>query len=324
MSSTLEDALDRGQLDETTVRTAFEAAVMADGRPLSQIAPETSIHYTTLSAWRAQKYTGNNDRVTLQVQQWLDTRTARQRTRATLPVAPGFQMTPTASRIFDVLEHAQTLPDMALVTGGAGIGKTSTILAYQKTAANVHVVTAQPCVTTIKVLLDLLCVTIGVPVVAAALHQSMLLQRKLAGSGGLLILDEAQHLGSGLLDQLRQLHDAANIGVVLVGNTTVFTRLGADRREANFAQLFSRIGMRINIDKPRRKDAEVLLDAWGITDKGARDTLTAIALQPGAHRVLTKVLRMAHAIALAAGGSEPTATHIEDAWRQRTQSRGAA
>ena len=325
MSSTMEVALERGDVDETEVRGKFEAAAAEDGRPLSQIAPETGVAYATLSAWRSGKYQGNNARVAVQVQQWLNTIAARQRTRATLPRAPDFRMTETASKIWDLLEHAQTANDMVIITGGAGVGKTQAIRAYQRQAANVHVVTVEPCVSTTTMLLDLLLQETGSSVVGSALRKSSSLKKRLAGTGGLLILDDAQHLSAQLLDQLRHIYDATEIGIALVGNETVFARLGADERRAGFGQLFSRIGLRMRLNRPRKKDAETLLDAWGVTDKDARKFAIGVALKPGAHRVMTKTLRIAHAIAAASGaGTELTAGHIEDAWKQLTADGGAA
>lgn len=320
MSSTTEDAVERGELNEDEVRVAFDVAVHADGRPLSQIAVETPVAYATLSAWRAGKYAGNNARVTSQVHQWLTTRAARQRTRSVLPVAPDFKMTPTASRIFDVLEHAQTLPDMVAITGGAGVGKTSAILAYQRTASNVYVCTIEPCISSIKMLLDALSMSMGMPANHSALTATVNIKRKLQNSAGLLVLDDVQHLSSHLLDQVRHIHDSATVGIALVGNTTVYGRLGADQRTAQFAQLFSRIGLRVNLSKPRKADVSMLLSAWGLEDKQAREIAMGIGLAPGALRVLTKVLRMAGGMAHAAGQVKPAMAEIQDAWEQLTQS----
>ena len=316
MSSTTEEAAERGDFIEADVRAAFEKAVLEDGRPLAQIARETPVAYGTLHAWRTGNYKGNNERVTGQVHQWLTTREARQRTRATLPTAPEFKMTPSAGRIFDVLEHAQTLPDFVLVTGGAGIGKTSAAQAYQRHASNVFICTIQPYVTSNKTLLDTIAEAMNVDTYWS-IHMTMRqIIKKLHNSQGLLVLDEAQHLSSGLLDQVRHIHDGANVGVALIGNTTVFSRLGAVQRTANFAQLFSRVGMRLNLELPRKADITMLLNAWDLEDKDARETAMGIGRDAGALRAMTKVLRMAWGLASVAGLEKPGAREIQDAWLQ--------
>jgi DNA transposition AAA+ family ATPase len=96
--------------------------------------------------------------------------------------------------------------------------------------------------------------------------------------------------------------------------------IGADQRTAQFAQLFSRIGLRVNLSKPRKADVTMLLSAWGMEDRQAREIAMGIGLAPGALRVLTKVLRMAGGMAHAAGLARAGAAEIQDAWEQLTQS----
>ena len=123
---------------------------------------------------------------------------------------------------------------------------------------------------------------------------------------------------------MRTLHDNAGIGIALVGNTTVFGRLGADQRTPQFAQLFSRIGMRMNLDKPRKADVTMLLTAWGLEEKAARELAMGIAMKPGALRSMTKVLRMAGGLGSLAGREKPNVQDIQDAWSQLTLSSGGA
>ena len=145
MSSTTEAlSPENGEVaDEATVRDQFKTVVADRGVALAKIAPETGVHYSTLAAWNSASYSGNNARVTEQIRQWLVTQEARSRMQTALPRAPSFVRTDTALAIIDVLEAAQTLPDIALVTGGAGIGKTMTIGWYQEKAANVIALSAR-------------------------------------------------------------------------------------------------------------------------------------------------------------------------------------
>ena len=76
----------------------------------------------------------------------------------------------------------------------------------------------------------------------------MIVQR-LQGTKGLLILDEAQHLMLPALESLRSIHDATACGLVLMGNEAVYSRLSG-RRSAEFAHLFSRVGMVLKLENP--------------------------------------------------------------------------
>ena len=66
---------------------------------------------------------------------------------------------------------------------------------------------------------------------------------KLRGSGRVLIIDEAQHLNARALDHLRCISDESGIGICFIGNHQVYRKL-LGSQEADFAQMFSRLGMR--------------------------------------------------------------------------------
>ena len=139
--------------------------------------------------------------------------------------------------------------------------------------------------------------------------------RKLVNLQALLIVDEAQHLSSQALDQLRAFHDLAQCGIALLGNHSIFRRLEGGTRSADYAQLFSRVGMRLDRKKPHSDDIEALLDGWAIEDKSVRRVARAVARRPGALRAMTKVLRQAHLRANADGGPVSEA-HMIAAARQ--------
>lgn len=318
MGSTAEElSTDETPADEGQMRMAFEQAVAEDGRPLAQIAPETGVNYATLSAWRAAKYAGRNERVTEQVRQWLVAREARRRTREALPDVPAFVMTQTASRIIEVLERARVLPDMAIIAGGAGVGKTTAVDWYRDHTPNVWVVPMQPILGTMRPMLEAIGIALGMNFrVYRGAEMSRSIVKFLTGKEALLILDDAQHLTSEALDQLRAFHDLAGCGIALAGNETVFARFGADRRTPQFAQLYSRIGQRFTRRELTKGDLDVLIDAWRLTDGDACKEARRIARLPGAARGMTKALRMACILARANERSEPNQADVKAAWQQ--------
>lgn len=318
MGSTVEELSTEGATqDDAQIRAAFEIAVTEDGRPLAQIAPSTGVNYATLSAWRAGKYQGRNDRIASQVQQWLVAREAKKRTENSLPEIPGFVMTPTASRIIEVLERTRVLPDMGVIAGGPGIGKTKALEWYAAQTPNVWVVTMQPCLGEISAMMEVIGATLGSNLrVYRKAERAASIIRMLTGKQGLLIIDEAQHLPPALMDQLRSFHDIADVGIAMAGNETVFSRFGADRRTPQFAQLFSRVGQRFARKELTKGDLDVLIGAWGLTDDGAAKAARAIGRRPGAARGMTKALRMAFVLARAEGRDQPNQADVEMAWQQ--------
>jgi DNA transposition AAA+ family ATPase len=325
MGSTVEELSPEGlELNEATIREAFNVAIAEMEQPLSRIAPLTGVNYQTLQAWKSGKYQGNNDRITAQVQQWLVTKEARQRMHIALPKAPGFVRTETARAILDVLEAAQTLPDIAIVSGAPGIGKTTSVQWYQKHAANVWVVTMEPAFRTLSAVLGEVSHAMGMVKVHSASFVSAQILRRAQHTGGLLIVDEAQHLSLDAVDQLRSLHDKAEIGIAMVGNETVAGRYGPERLTAEHAQLFSRVGQKFRQKGLKVRDLDMLITAWGLADEGARDVARKVGKTPGAARLMTKVLRMAFLLARGEDRDQPTQRDVKTAWEQLGAPEGGA
>ena len=286
------------------------------GCTMVDIAKQVGIPYGTFSQWVAGTYNGNVAKRDDMVRIWLSNLGCATRARASLPEAPAFLMTPAAQVFFAAFEHAQHAPDIAVVSGAAGVGKTSAARAYRAQAPNVWLLTAEPCISTPRMMLDELAELLGVTESRSTHKISRALVERMRGTRGLLVVDEVQHLGTTTLDQVRTLHDLAGVGVVLAGNESVSSRIEGGSRRPEFAQLFSRVGMRVSRPRAARGDIDALLDAWGITAGAERKLVAAIARKPGALRGMTKVLRMAAMQARAAGQEGITSKYIEMAWQQ--------
>ena len=302
------------------LRAEVRRIAAEEGKSISALATEAGIPNGTFSPWLGGKYPGRSDNIAKAVRLWLDTRQARQERQMTLPPAPAFMLTPTAKQFTGALQHAQFAPDMVMITGGPGVGKTITAQAYARRTPNVWVLTAEPCFRTPRVLLDEVAALVNVPTQPSTPKLSRTIVTRLRGTGGLLIVDEAQHLPSMSLDQLRTLHDKAEIGLALVGNEQVYSRVEGSARTPEYAQLFSRVGMRVPKQRPTKRDIDMLLDAWGVgpwgmgPDGSVRALLHVVAGKPGALRGMTKVLRMASTFALADGAPAVGAEHVRAAW----------
>jgi DNA transposition AAA+ family ATPase len=303
------------------LRTRIRGIQQGEGRTWGQLAKQIGLGESTLSAFAAGKYAGDNARVGDAVAQWLATRETEARTRAALPSALGFIPTRTAEAFASVLEHAQYAPDMAVVIGGPGVGKTMASRNYATSHRNVWLMTAEPALATTRAVLEALCSVVGVSEPRAS-RRSSVLASKLTGSGGLVIVDEAQHMSTQAIDQLRStVYDKAEIGLALVGNEELWGRIGAGERRDKLAQLRSRVGISAVRASPLGADVEALLDGAGVEGKAERGLLAAIARKPGALRGMMKTLRMA--ALLASGGDTPgapSAQHIRTAWARLSDS----
>jgi len=321
MGDTIDDKTE-APVDVDAVRAAVRALATAEGLPLTEVARLAGVAYGTLTPWLGGTYAGRVDLVAGKMQTWLDSRSAQRRTRGVLRAQPGYIPTPTAASFVATLEYAQTAPDLVLITGGAGVGKTTAAREYQRTAPNVWLLTICPTQAGMGPMLEELLGVLGVQERSTSRRSSAAV-RRVIGSGGLLIVDEAQHLQNKALEVLRTLHDLGGIGVALLGNETVQSRLEGKGRTPEYAQLFSRIGTRTRRSVPLAADIDALLDAWGVTEVPLRRLCRAIGRKPGALRVLGKCLRQAHMLAAGEGHEGPlTAALIERAWARISDSAG--
>lgn len=285
------------------------------GLTQARIAKEigTGVSGATLSQWLGGNYAGDNDKIEARVAGWLETFEER-RARGGLPAAPEWIATPTTERIEAGLRYAQLAQDLVIIYGAAGVSKTKTCEHYRTLAPGVVMATMAPanegvmgCLSTIAEAAGIRDMPHSVPKLHAAIVQ------KLRATSGLLIVDEAQHLGIKALDEVRSIQDQCFIGVALVGNEHVYSRMTGNRA-AYLDRLYSRIGKVVKIGRATAADIDLLIDAWKINDSECKASVREIAKRPGALRVLTKVLRLAASFA-AAKGQPICCDHIKAAWR---------
>lgn len=308
MSATLDET---GNREIDTLRERVKE-LKSEALSFSAMAREAGVGESTFVAWLNGNYGGNNAKIAEHVQRWLESRVQAARTRSVLPKAPEFVMTPTVEAIMGLLAYAQHVPTMAVVSGGAGIGKTLAVRHYRATTPNVWMLTGEPSLKSPYAVLSYLGEVLGVTEKASDRKSRAIIER-LRGTGSLIVVDEAHHYPTVVLDQLRYIYDQAECGLALLGNAGIYGRLEGEGRTPKFAPLFRRIGMRLTLPKPRQQDIRALVEAWGIDGAEERRVLREIGMRPGALGGMTMTLRMAHMLA---GDAPISADHIRQAYRQ--------
>ena len=295
------------------LRGQVRAALAAAGLSQARAAREMGVSDSAMSQWLAAKYPGDAAAVDAKAARWLRAREERASLARRMPEAPEWTPTASARRIEAGLSYAQLAGDITVIYGGAGVGKTLAARRYASQRPNVWIAAMTPAAQALGPCLERLALACGLrPANSRAARLEEELRDRLEGSQGLLIVDEAQHLGTRALEGVRSLHDATGVGLALLGNETIYSRLTGGRRAAEFAQLFSRIGKRVRLTRAAKADVEALLAAWPVEDAAAREAALEIARQPGALRGLTKALRLA---ALFAQGGPLEARHVAAAWK---------
>ena len=192
------------------------------------------------------------------------------------PREPEFAETSVSKIVFNTISYAHLRGTVAVVYGDAGVGKTCAIREYVKQNRLALMVTISPTYASITGVNELIAEQLGVRErVARRITKEIIL--KLKNSGRVLIVDEAQHLTVRALNHLRCVSDESGVGIALVGNEEVYSKLRGSGR-ADFAQLFSRVGMRKQVLANRLTDEDIasVFGSYGL-EQGAMGMLAAIA-----------------------------------------------
>jgi DNA transposition AAA+ family ATPase len=286
--------------------TRFEISkiIAEEGFSQAEIAKQIGMSGAAVSGFINGTYPGDESSIKKKLDQWISLKKRKAEKTVGLVDAPGFVLTPTAEKIRSVLDFAHATNDIGVIYGAAGMGKTENFRQYMHENPNVWVATMTAAHSGVTACLEETAYTLEMrdtPARAARLFREIV--KRLMGTGGLMIIDEAQHLQPVALEALRSLHDATGIGFVLAGNETVYARLTGGVKSAMFAQLFSRIGKRLKITRPLKADVSGIADAYGITGKREVNVLWEIAQKPGALRGVVKTIRLA--AILAKGSQKP-------------------
>lgn len=268
----------------------------------ARIARELGVSATVISQWLSAIYPGDNAAVESKVSRWL-TKYQERGSDPAMASPPAFVPTPTALRVQQALHYAQMAGDITAIYGASGIGKTASIRQYVGISLNCWVATMSPSTAGVVTALEEICHAIGIVAAGGAARMHRDITRRVADTGGLLVIDEAQHLSPAALDQVRAIHDATQIGIALVGNDYVYSRMdGAGKRADHLDRLRSRVGKRVKLSLSSTADIDALIKAWGVpADASWRGSLVTFGRRPGALRGLTKVLRLASSYAALAG-----------------------
>lgn len=199
--------------------------------------------------------------------------------KAVSPKEPEFAETSVSRLVFNTISYAHLRGTVAVVYGDAGVGKTCAIREYMKRERLALVITISPTYASITGVNELIAEQLGVRErVSRKITREII--SKLKNSGRVLVVDEAQHLTVRALNHLRCLADESGIGIALIGNEEVYSKLRGTGR-ADFAQLFSRIGMRKQVltGSLTEEDITQVFGAYGL-EQEAMKLLTTISRTP--------------------------------------------
>jgi DNA transposition AAA+ family ATPase len=285
------------------------------GMSWNELSRPVGVPSGTLSQFGAGSYKGDNQRIADQIFRYQQARASQEVFEVSAPEIPTYFASPTSTDIITILKYGQRGRIVVIATG-AGMGKSMTIDHYKASIANVWKATMRPSTAGVMNMQQEVLNALGERDAKGPPNKlSQMVIEKVRASGGLIVIDEAQHLSEKAIEEIRSWHDATGIGIALVGNISVLSRLEGGSRKAAFAQIYSRVGMRLIRALPLDGDADALCDAWRVNDDAIFRAVRDICQKPGGLRGATMVLELAHM--LASSEKVPlNSGHVRDCWAQ--------
>jgi DNA transposition AAA+ family ATPase len=285
------------------------------GSSWSQLADQTGVAQGTLSVFATNKYQGDNERIARDLLRYRQHLNTQRELSLEAPEVPGYFETPTSRSLTSLLSWGHRGRIVVAATG-PGCGKTKTAENYRDCMSNVWMVRLKPSCSGINSMQIEALKVLGDREARGSMQQlSARICDRVRNTNGLLIFDEAQHLLDRTIDEIRSWHDDTGVGIAFLGNETVLARIEGGHRRAAFAQLYSRIGMRLIRNLPLTDDARALADAWNVHEPKQIAFIVQKSQQPGGLRTVTMMLELATMIA-ASERRERELSHLQDAWAQ--------
>mgnify|MGYP001622923123 FL=1 len=198
---------------------------------------------SVISRWLKGSYP-NPETVDKKVIDFLDKEEAREIVTEVRDIP--FSETNISKKIWNTLEYCRIQKTIGVVYGDAGIGKTRTMNEWCKDKTDVIVVTVTPAFASPKSFLKVLARALKTNKQGSIDDIFMEILDKLQGTDRTIVIDEAQHLTCKTLELVRSINDMEGTAIILIGNELIYNKMQG-RQQAEFAQLFSRIGMKIHL-----------------------------------------------------------------------------
>lgn len=300
--------------DQKTWLREFKANT---GHSWSEIGKRVGVATGTISQFGSERgYAGDEQKVAEAVFRYRQLLATQAQLDTEAPPLPGYFQTETSLYLEHMLAWAQR-GRVVCAAMGAGTSKTSTAQQFTACYPNVFHVTMAPSTAGVNTMQVEVLAALGEKHASGTPQKlsTRIKDRVKALANGLIIIDEAQHLSEKALEEIRSWNDAVHVGIALFGNIGVMQRLEGGTRGSAYAQLYSRLSLRLVRAVPTSRDAEALADAWRVHDERTAAFLIKIARVPGGLRGASTALELATMIARA-DEVELRLDHLQDAWAQ--------
>lgn len=219
---------------------------------------------------------------------------ARDTTFIDAPQIPGFFETQTSEEVFGLL-HWGLRGRMVGAPLGSGCGKSTACEEFQRRYPNVYIIDLFKSQGSQGAMQNKVLAVLGMENTsgAAATLSEMICARLKQMHRPLLIFDEAQHLTTSALEEIRGWHQATGAGMAFFGDKRLYNLIFHGKGKDDIPQFRRRIRMmRVRL-QPYAQDVAALAAAWNVHERRMIVELERVAQTPGALGLATEVLEAA-------------------------------
>jgi DNA transposition AAA+ family ATPase len=217
------------------IRSALEEYRDRNNLSLSDLARQLASSTTIVSKYINGKPEGDVFRLESIIRDVLANETKRRQAKNTL------FPTVVTRKAFTLLETIRETNDVGLISGPAGVGKTSAIQLYAAANPSSISLTATTWTRSCAGIEHLLFAALSTPRLNKHIRRAQHIADTLASSNRLLIIDNAHKLQPSALSWLFDLHDHTSIPIALIGNPEILRTISAND------QHHSRIGIHVQL-----------------------------------------------------------------------------
>lgn len=233
----MEERNERVQMGYVEACNFIKKYIESTKKTQAQVARELDVSPSALSGFLSGTYKAPHTIIS-KIEELADISVQKKVT----PKEPDYTETNISKSVINAIKYSHLQGKISVIYGDAGIGKTMAFRNYLENNALAVGITISPTYSSITGVNEKLADQLGVRE-RVARKQTSEIVNKLKGSGRVVVIDEAQHLTVRALNHLRCIADESGVGICFIGNDEVYSKLKGTGR-ADFAQLFSRIGMR--------------------------------------------------------------------------------
>lgn len=304
---------------------------LARGATLLRVAREAVIEDHQLDAWtktpeeflyRPNRYCNEpseGENIEAKLSLWL---AGEEADRATKPFVPDYVDITVSRNVIEGLELMRDVVELGEISAAPGTGKTEGVIEYARRcrkaegfACPVWQITLHESNISLKIIYQEILAQMksskpwdnaSVSSDSSEKEYTLLCEIKSRaarlGRGGLLIVDEAQHIGKfngnvrinalNILNGLRHFTDEGLFGIALLSNGEVFEQANTGKKRS--MQLSSRMAAwRVNAKKNTADDVDRIMAAWKVFGKEERTLSHKIGLGEGGLRTLVSIYKRA-------------------------------